>query len=298
MSDFATLENEFMRQMQVADNMRHDSLEALSELTKRNTIAYYSGFLTAAHNVSGLDINDLDVNAFMNVARGMKREKGLDLILHTPGGGIAETEQIVAYLRQLFDNDIRCFVPQIAMSAGTMMACACQEIYMGHQSCLGPIDPQYLGCPCHGVIEEFETASRKIRKNPAEIEVWRPIIEKYRPTFLGECQKAIDLSKNLVAEWLATGMFKKDNAPNRKASAVVKQLADHGKTKTHNRHISAAAAAKLGLKIVLLENDQKLQDAVLAVHHCFMLTFMHSQLIKIVESNSGRKFKIQISSSR
>lgn len=292
MCDFASLENEFHRQSQTAENMRAKTLWELSSLTGRNTIAYYSGFLTCPPNVSGLEINDLDINAFMNVTKGMDCKKGLDLILHTPGGGIAATEHIVTYLRSRFGTDIRCFVPQIAMSAGTMLACACKQIVMGRQSCLGPIDPQYLGCACHGVIEEFDTATQQIQKNPATIAVWRPIIEKYHPTFLGECKKAIDLSKDLVAEWLATGMFEGRKNAKRMASSVVKQLADHGKTKTHNRHIPASKAASLGLNIVMLEGDQALQDRVLAIHHCFMLTFMHTPAIKIVESDFGRQFKI------
>lgn len=289
MSDFATLEEAFKGN---ADNMRLRALKRLSSLTKRNTIAYYSGFLTPGPVRNGFEISDLDINAFMNMAHGMDRSRGLNLILHTPGGGIAATEQIVTYLRSLFDGDIVCFVPQIAMSAGTMIACACQSIFMGRQSCLGPIDPQYLGCPCHGVIEEFERAVDRIKKDITELHLWRPIIEKYNPTFLGECQKAIELSKELVGQWLATGMFKDEEYPQKKAEEVAGRLADHSRTKTHNRHISAEVAKSLGLHIEMLEDQQNLQDAVLAVHHCFMLSFMHSPLIKIVQAQNGKRFLI------
>ncbi|MHB1126932.1 MAG: hypothetical protein ACYC2T_08230 [Bacillota bacterium] len=48
----------------------------------------------------------------------MDRSKGLDLILHTPGGEIAATESLVDYLRSMFGSDIRAIVPQIAMSCG------------------------------------------------------------------------------------------------------------------------------------------------------------------------------------
>ncbi|MBP5787606.1 MAG: ATP-dependent Clp protease proteolytic subunit [Kiritimatiellae bacterium] len=305
MSDFATLEKRLKNDFQILDELRAEKLRNLSSITNRNTIAYYSGFLTPHPARMGYEINDLDVNALMNVVYGMDRSKGLDLILHTPGGGIAATEQIVQYLRNLFNNNIRCIVPQIAMSAGTMIACAGKSILMGRQSCLGPIDPQLLGCPCHGVIEEFETAVQQIQDNPARIAVWRPIIEKYNPTFLGECQKAIDLSNQLVENWLATSMFvsmpdnekmntliPKEMSPQERAHFVVGKLSNHQNTKTHDRHISAGEAQILGLYIEMLEEDQNLQDAVLSVHHVFMLTFMHSTLIKIVESDSGRRFMI------
>jgi len=65
----------------------------------------------------------------MNPVHGLNREKGLDLFLHTPGGDFATTESMVHYLRQTFGTNIRCFIPQLAMSGGTMMACACKEIY-------------------------------------------------------------------------------------------------------------------------------------------------------------------------
>ena len=78
----------------------------------------------------------------MTVIHQLDRDKGLDLILHTPGGDTAATESIVDYLHNMFGNNIRAIVPQLAMSAGTMIACSCKEIIMGLQSSLGPIDPQ------------------------------------------------------------------------------------------------------------------------------------------------------------
>lgn len=60
----------------------------------------------------------------------LKSKYGLDLILHTHGGQIAATESIVHYLRSIFGNNIRAFIPQLAMSAGTMIALSCKEIIM------------------------------------------------------------------------------------------------------------------------------------------------------------------------
>ena len=62
------------------------------------------------------------MTGFMNALKGMDCSKGLDLILHTPGGSPAAAEAIVSYLRSKFHNDIRVIVPQISMSAGTMIA--------------------------------------------------------------------------------------------------------------------------------------------------------------------------------
>ena len=66
------------------DALRREYIEKLSEKTGRNTIAYYSAFLSK-HRLENLDINDSDMEGFMNAVKGMDCNKGLDLILHTPG---------------------------------------------------------------------------------------------------------------------------------------------------------------------------------------------------------------------
>ena len=98
------------------------------------------------------------MNAFMAAVHLLKRDKGLDLILHTPGGDIAATEALVKYLWTMFDKDVRVIVPQLAMSAGTMIACSAKQIVMGKQSSLGPIDPQIFGMPAQAILEEFQMA--------------------------------------------------------------------------------------------------------------------------------------------
>lgn len=66
------------------------------EYTGRNVIAYYSGFLQKPQGTTS--INDNDKMALMQAVYGLDRSKGLDLILHTPGGNLAATESIVDYL--------------------------------------------------------------------------------------------------------------------------------------------------------------------------------------------------------
>lgn len=60
-------------------------INAYSEMTGRNVIVYYSGWLNHTHPRSGSSINDLDKNGFMSVIHGLDKSKGLDLFLHTPG---------------------------------------------------------------------------------------------------------------------------------------------------------------------------------------------------------------------
>ena len=165
---------ELLREIQVTggthDVVRRKYLSKLYRLTGRNVIAYYSGWLQKP-GVRGIEVNDADKNGFMNVVHGLDRTKGLDLLLHTPGGDTAATESLVDYLRAMFGMDIRAIVPQIALSAGTMIACACKEILMGKQSSLGPIDPQIGGIPAHGIVEEFKRAITAAQATPHQIPI-------------------------------------------------------------------------------------------------------------------------------
>lgn len=153
---------------QAVDTIRRQYLGKLYEKTGRNTIAYYSGWLSKP-GVSPTGIVDEDKNGLMMAVHQLPRGRGLDLILHTPGGGIAATQSIVDYLHKMFGTDIRAIVPQIAMSAGTIIACSSEQIIMGTHSNLGPIDPQIQGRPAYGILHEFKKALKEIKVDPAAI---------------------------------------------------------------------------------------------------------------------------------
>ena len=266
------------------DYVRRKYLKRLARATNRSVIAYYSGWLQHP-NLWNTSINDDDKNGLMAVVHKMDRSKGLDLLLHTPGGDLAATESIVDYLHRMFGRKIRAIIPQLSMSAGTMIACASNEIVMGKQSSLGPIDPQFGGIPAHGVIKEFEEAIRAVKDDPASLPIWREVVRKYHPTFIGECRNAIDWSQQIVGQWLETGMFGGDKDAKVKAAKAVKFLSDHDETKTHARHLTIDEAESIGLKVVKLESDQSVQDLVLTIHHAFMHTFANSKAVKIMENH-------------
>lgn len=269
------------------DIVRRKYIKNLYDLTGRNVICYYSGFLSNG-NHPDISINDTDISGFMTAIHKLDKRKGLDLIIHTPGGEVSATEAIGNYLREVFGGDIRVIIPQLAMSGGTMLSCISKEIVMGKHSSIGPIDPQFGGIPCYGVIEEFETAKEEITKNPNTIPLWQMIINKYHPTFIGSCYKAIDLSTELVKKWLQNGEMFEDNADKKqKIDDIIKYLNNNADTKIHSRHISDEKAKELGLKVTNLEEDDEFQDAVLSIHHCYMHTFSNSSAVKIIENHNG-----------
>ena len=233
----------------------------------------------------------MDKNGFMNAVEGMNCDLGLDLLLHTPGGTITAAESIVYYLRKKFGDNIRVIVPQMAMSAGTMIALSAKEIVMGHHSCIGPFDPFVQGVSAFAVFEEFERASREIIKNPHTLPLWQTMLQKYPPAFLEQCDKAIALAKSIVPEWLASVMLADldKEEQDRRIEKIMENLNNPDTTKEHSRHIHLDKAESLGLKVTALEADQELQDLVLTVHHAYMATFLMTNSAKLIESHHGKK---------
>ena len=272
---------------QATDLIRRKYLKELHRHTGRNVIAYYSGWLFRPPNAPNLSVGDDDMNAFMAAVHQLDRVKGLDLILHTPGGDIAATEALVKYLWVMFDKNIRVIVPQLAMSAGTMIACAANMIVMGKQSSLGPIDPQIGGVPAQGVLDEFQMAIETIKNEPASAPLWQQIVSRYHPSFLNECAQAINWSRTMVGDWLRENMLATDPDPDGKARSIVSYLGSHSATAAHARHIPLSKCEEIGLKIERLEDDAKLQDLVLTVHHAYMHTFSMTAALKITENHRG-----------
>ena len=274
--------------------LRQRKMNDLFQFTNRNIICYFSAFLQASVANPELSINDNDINGLMNAISGMNRDLGLDLILHTPGGGVTATESIVTYLRKMFKMDIRVIVPHMAMSAGTMIACSSKEIVLGKQSSLGPIDPQYHNVPAQGVLKEFERAIQETIASPNKSLIWKEIISQYRPTFVGECENCVKMSHDLVEGWLSDCMFKGYRVTKKqKIDNILDELSSHDASKLHDRHYDYVKCKKLGLKVTALEADQNFQDKVLSLYHSYLLSIYRlPSSLKYIESHSGQTFVV------
>lgn len=279
------------------DFIRRKYLAKLHEHTKRDTILYATAWTQKPSTPSNfLSITEEDIQGFMEVIHDLKGRQ-LDIILHSPGGFLEATEGIVTYLRTRFDN-IRVIIPQLAMSAATMLACSANEMIMGNHSFIGPIDPQKsiqtrLGTqtvPAQSISEQFEMAKEECKKDPTNLAVWLPILEQYGPALLKECRLATDLSVELVAQWLASYMFKGNEKAGELSAVVANKLSNHTLFKSHGRHIGIDEARNLGLKITALEDDPTLQDLVLSVFHCTTQTFDATNAVKIIENHLGFAF--------
>ena len=105
-------------------------------------------------------INIEDSEQVLTAIRMTDKSVPIDLILHTPGGLVLASEQIAeALLRH--PGKVTVFVPHYAMSGGTLVALAADEIIMDENAVLGPLDPQLGQCPAASLIKVLEKKEAK-----------------------------------------------------------------------------------------------------------------------------------------
>lgn len=97
-----------------------------------------------------IDMNDAE--QVLLAIRATPDEQPIDIILHTPGG-LALAALQIAYALNAHKGKVTVFVPHFAMSGGTLIALAADEIVMSDHAVLGPIDPQIDGLPAASIIK-------------------------------------------------------------------------------------------------------------------------------------------------
>ena len=158
----------------------------------------------------------------------------LDLVLHTPGGLVLATIQIARAIRD-HKAKVTVFVPHYAMSGGTLIALAADEIVMCKHSVLGPIDPQLGQLPAASLLKVVE------QKPIAEIDDNTLVMADVG-------RKAIEQVKTSARELL------EHRLPQNEAERIAEILATgHW---THDYPISAQEALKLGLPVTMSMPDE------------------------------------------
>jgi len=151
----------------------------------------------------------------------------IDLVLHTPGGLVVASLQIARALKQ-HQAKVTVFVPHFAMSGGTLIALAADEIVMSPHAILGPVDPQLGKYPAVSILNA-------VQSKPVER------VDDETLILADQARKAICQLHENVKELLI------DRMPQEKAEALAKQLSS-GQW-THDRPITVAEASKLGLPV-------------------------------------------------
>ena len=170
----------------------------------------------------------IDVNDSEEVLRAIKltdRDRPLGLIIHTPGGLVLAAGQI-AYALKRHRGKVTVYVPHYAMSGGTLITLAADEIVMDANAVFGPVDPQLGPRPAASVLMVLE------RKKPDDIED-ETLIQA------DVARKAIEQVRAMVRELLSERM------PTEQAASLAEKLSTG--VWTHDYGIGADAAKALGL---------------------------------------------------
>jgi ClpP class serine protease len=197
------LEMERMRAMERLEKQRNSRVIAL--IHRQETMSFL-GFPLARY----IDIDDSE--ALLRAIKMTDDDVPIDLIVHTPGGLVLAAEQIAHALKR-HPAKVTVFVPHYAMSGGTLIALAADEIVMDENAVLGPVDPQLGHQPAASILKVIE------RKPISEIDddtlILADIAEKalrqVKQTVLELLHDRMDAEKaEKVATTLSTGVFTHD----------------------------------------------------------------------------------------
>jgi ClpP class serine protease len=108
-----------------------------------------------------IDINDSE--EVLRAIRLTPDDMPIDIIIHTPGGLALSTEQIALALKR-HKAKVTIFVPHYAMSGGTLICLASDEVVMDENAVLGPVDPQLGEFPAASILRAI------VKKEPKDIE--------------------------------------------------------------------------------------------------------------------------------
>ncbi len=124
----------------------------------------------------------------------------IDLILHTPGGLVLATEQIAMALCR-HPGKVTVFIPHYAMSGGTLLALAADEIVMDENAVLGPVDPQLGQWPANSILKVVE--QKAINEVDDETLILADI-----------ARKAVGQIRSLIINILSHGEMPREKAEN------------------------------------------------------------------------------------
>jgi ClpP class serine protease len=179
------------------------------------------GFSVARH----IDLED--AQTIIAAIKETPPDVPIDLVLHTPGGLVLAAMQIARAV-EAHPAKVTVYVPVYAMSGGTLIALAADEIVLGEFSVLGPIDPQISGFPAASIVKARDS---------------KPISEVFDLTLVlaDISEKALAQVKRGAVELLTPRM------EQAAAEALAAKLA--GGHWTHDYALTATEAAALGLPV-------------------------------------------------
>ena len=172
-------------------------------------------------------INIEDSEEVLRAIRMTDRDVPIDIVLHTPGGLVLAASQIARALKD-HPAKVTALVPHYAMSGGTLIALAADEVLMDRHAVLGPVDPQLGGRPAASIVRvaEKKPLEHLDDQTLVEADIGRMAIAQVRQQVLGLLEGRMEREQaERIADELTEGRY------------------------THDHPIDVATAQRLGLPV-------------------------------------------------
>ncbi|MGX4989570.1 SDH family Clp fold serine proteinase [Enterobacter kobei] len=236
-----------------------------------DVIVYYGGITEWAKNIYQPVLEGIGHAAIK------KGGKSLVVILSTGGGSVESVEKMVEITRHFY-KEVYFFVPDYAMSAGTIWCMSGDRIYMDYASSLGPIDPQVQSSegkwvPALGYLDKVEEIINKSRLGQVT-QAELMMLNNLDLAQLRRYEQARELSKDLLKKWLVEYKFRNwdikettqtpvtpEDKINR-AEEIAIALSDNRKWHSHGRSIGIGTLRDLNLQIEDYTHNSQLTEDI------------------------------------
>ena len=237
----------YLRQLLISD---------IEAETGRNLLVYFS---------MGDEITHLDAEDFYEVISGVNNKNEFDLMIQTPGGGVEAVEKYISVIKHYLGK-YRAIVPNFAKSGGTTICLASNEILLGPNSELGPIDPQISIRGVGSVPCEFAAQDGTLL-----------------PSVRAVAFNAHEGAKKAAKRYLEEGMLK--GKEEKVVENIVKKISSPTSWSSHGSVIDFSEAEHMGLTVKLLKSDDALWQKIWLLYCMYRFDMKAAGFVKIQEGS-------------
>ena len=247
-----------------------------------------------AHGERASDMEHLEQHRFQRMM-AHHDDRRLDLIFHSPGGTLPATQAIVRALRGYYEH-IRVFVPERAMSAATMLACAADQIIMSGFASLSPANPMVvvptmagsMMIPAQALVDERNELLNRLQRADATGEELFSLVTQ-PPGLFHDTRRIISESCFTLGGWIESY----SRSPNAPVASTGQDIADWiSSYYSHLGHASVLTIGDLtryGLNVEHMSNHPNLQANCTMALHAAQVAFMLTDTVKIVQCHLDDK---------
>ena len=256
--------------------LRQAKIKEIGEKTGAQILCYVSG--------RDAQIDRDDTIGFVDLLHNVRRGQNIDLFLHTRGGDLDAAEKLIELVQTAVGTArLRVIVPDMAKSAGTLMALGADVIVMSDSSELGTIDPQIAlndgrgNRIAHSVLnylDAYAEHARALRENP-EDPVARIMLEQIDPATLSKFEAIRDRARNLAEDLL--------RLKGKNFTQIASDLMDRRRWPSHGQMIKWEDANQIGLTVEYLPQTDPLWHEYWDLYCLLRLAVKDNE--KIFESN-------------